>query len=465
MSIIQWLGLFHLGSVATVLLTLVFASRILRSPRMPAITIGWLSVIVFLPVLGIPLYLTFGERKLDIQLGRKEKLALHGKCAATHAVRHPIHSLLVSLGVPASTSRNTCRFHDDGVMAWEALQQLLENADVSIDIAIFILGNDAVGRRVIRLLEEKAAAGVRVRLLLDGVGSLPLSRKRLRELGRAGGEIAWFIPVIHRPFRGRTNLRNHRKIVIVDRKMVWAGGRNISGEYLGPHCPAQCWIDLSYTQTGDVVATYLEIFEADWRFAKGGRVAAALPIVPMESEAPAACELQVIPSGPDIDGDPIYSTILTACYVASSRIYVATPYFIPDDNVQTALKLAALRGVAVEMILPERSNHRLADIARNRFLRELLEAGVTLRFLPEMIHAKAIVIDDSFAMCGSANLDIRSLFLNCELMSAFYGKAEVAWLARWFDALRAGSIRHRPEKAGAVTELIEGIVMLTAYQL
>ncbi len=456
-----WGVLLHIATVLGVLLASLLVSQVLRSPRMPAATMGWLFVIIFIPLIGIPLYLTFGERKLNAKMCRKAKIHLPD---TPDIHDHPMHSLLVSLGIPSSCSGNRVQFHENGSVAYQSLLALLEGAQRTIDIAIFILGDDLIGQEILAVLEDKATQGVKVRLLLDGVGSFKLPKKILQPLVDQGGRIAWFIPIMHRPLRGRTNLRNHRKMIIADNEKVWAGGRNFARQYLGKNCADTCWIDLSFSQQGAVVSTYSAIFEADWRFATNS--SAEDRICHSRITVSGQSRVQVIPSGPDVADDPIYATILTACYVARQRLLIVTPYYVPDAGVQEALKLAALRGVVVELILPAKSNHYLADIARNRYLRELDKAGVRIWFLPDvMLHAKVLVVDTTFAMAGSANLDIRSLFLNYEIMSAFYSESDVTWLTHWLESLRQRCERHYPRSAGVFREIFEGLILLGAYQL
>ncbi|NIA19933.1 MAG: cardiolipin synthase [Xanthomonadaceae bacterium] len=443
------------------MLAILLISQVLRSPRKPAVTMGWILLIIFIPLLGIPLYLAFGERKMTAKLMSKMRIQLP---SMTDTHNHPVHSLLISLGIPSSSDKNTVHFHENGQVAWKELCKLLESARKTIDIAIFILGNDQVGREVLSLLARKAGQGVQVRLLLDGVGSLKLPKTLLEPLVHHGGLVAWFIPVLHKPLRGRTNMRNHRKMVIVDHEKIWTGGRNLASEYLGPDCPDNCWIDLSFCQQGPVVVSYQAIFEADWQFST------KTPAEAVHDDSGIApggeSRIQVVPSGPDVADDPIYAALLTACYEAERRILMVTPYFVPDSGMQEAIKLAALRGVDVDLIMPAKSNHHLADITRNRYLRELSKAGVRIWFSPGvMIHAKALVFDDAFSMAGSANMDIRSLFLNCEVMSCFYSKRDVAWITHWLESLRDRSERHQPEEVGAWREIIEGLIQLGAYQL
>jgi len=452
---------FHLATILGALLALLLVSRILRDPRMPAATMGWLLIILLAPFVGIPLYLFFGQRKIRHLLNRKGKMDFPDTPDTGH---HPLNSLLVSLGIPSSSDGHRVVFHADGREAWDDLVSMLQNAHNSIDIAMFILAPDSVGEEILSILTQKARQGVKIRLLLDGVGSFALPKKRLRPLAKAGGDVAWFIPVLHRPLRGNMNLRNHRKIIIIDGDAVWTGGRNIERAYLGPHCPDNCWVDLSFVQQGPGVLTYRAIFEADWRFSKGLNPDFEMDFPPVRTYGQS--RIQVTPSGPDVQDDPIYAAILSAFFEAKQRIMIATPYFVPDNSAQEALRLAALRGVEVDLLMPEKSNHRLADIARRRYLRELVDAGVRLWLIPDaMVHAKAIVIDDDFAMAGSANMDIRSLFLNCEVMSCFYSKSDVRWLAKWMNGLMTRAKQHQPVAANAFQQTLEGLVLLGAYQL
>ena len=456
-----WPGLLYAAYVLGVFLTLLFVAQILRSPRIPSATIGWLFAIIFVPLIGIPLYLIFGVRKLNSRIKLKSKMNLPDIIDTHH---HPINSLLASLGLPSSSGDNLVSFHKDGETAYHDLLLLLDCARQTIDISMFMLVNDYVGREILSHLENKAAQGVRVRLLLDGVGSFLLPKKKLQTLIKNGGRVAWFIPVLHHPLRGRTNLRNHRKIIIADKDKVWTGGRNLAAEYLGPNYSNTCWIDMSFCHQGSSVFSYQAIFEADWHFATNTPNDYMIDYSGTTSNGKS--RVQVVPSGPDVADDPIYAVVLTAFYGAKDHIFIITPYYVPDAGVQEAIRLAALRGVAVDLVLPGKSNHRLADIARNRYLRELAKSGVRIRFIQDtMIHAKVFIVDKTFAMAGSANFDIRSLFLDCEVMSCFYSKHDIDWLIHWFESLSDRSVRYHPRPVGIFKEIVEGLVRLIAYQL
>ena len=176
-------------------------------------------------------------------------------------------------------------------------------------------------------------------------------------------------------------------------------------------------------------------------------------------------EAQWLPSGPDLPEDCAHAVLVDACYRAEHSIAAATPYFVPDDALLQALRLAAVRGVRVDLLLPAVSNHRLADIARARALRDLAAAGAHVHLLPRMLHAKAFVLDDALALCGSTNLDPRSLFLNHELSLMVHDAASVAWLRAWCDAHIAQAAAYVPDRPGVLRDLGQGLVRAVAFQL
>jgi cardiolipin synthase len=307
---------------------------------------------------------------------------------------------------------------------------------------------------------------VRVRLLLDAFGSLRTSRSRLQRLRAAGGAVHWFMPLLHNPLRGRTNLRNHRKLVIADDLILWSGGRNQAVEYFLDRPGAPAWEDLSFTARGPLAAQAQALFEHDWQVASGRPAPLSLPVdgaLPLD--AGAGTTAQLIPSGPDHVDDTVYSLMLSAAYHARERILAVTPYFVPDDALLSAWCLACRRGVDVTLLMPERSNHVLADLARERSLRQLQQAGGRVLLFPAMMHAKAVVVDDQVALCGTVNLDARSLFLNFELMVAFYDQREIEWLAAWIIARSRRSSLHDAKLPSWSRDLMEGVVRAVGYQL
>jgi len=440
----------HFSLIAGVLITGLLIGHLLRQRRSPAATLGWIVFMVSAPWLAVPLYLMLGTRKLV-------RFPHPPLVASPHANDPPLARLLASAGVPPPREGNQVHWHEDGNLAWEALVTLVERCEHSLDVSLFLLRNDTRGGDFMRRIAARAKAGVQVRLLVDGIGSLLLARRCLRRLRATGVTIVWFIPLLHRPLRGRTNLRSHRKLVIADRARAWTGGRNIADEYFAAD---SLWVDLSFTLAGPAVADLMEVFEADWAFARKRPInTAAVPLTVGD------CTVQVVPSGPAHPHDTLHELMLTACYAAQRRIWIATPYFVPDESLQQALVLAARRGVEVRLTLPLRSNHRLADLARARYLRELIAAGALIKVVPDaMLHAKALLADD-LALAGSANVDLRSLFLNFELDCLFLSQADCDALAAWLTRLDAMTHPYQPPADQWGRGLIEGLVLLVAFQI
>ena len=448
--------LLQISLAVGTLFAVLLAGHILRQRRNPASTLAWLLFVIALPWFAVPAYLTFGTRKL--QPHRAEGLPSPAAAGASAGAAHSaLDRLLDSAASPPLRAGHTLNWHTDGEAARTALMRTVEHAHSRLDIALFLLRDDSAGRAFCEALAARAAAGVRVRLLIDGVGSFLLRRQAIAHLRAAGVSVAWFIPLLHRPFRARSNLRNHRKLVLADGHSAWLGGRNVADEYFASDAQ---WVDLSLNLSGPAVADLARLFDSDWRFATHsapGDITEPAPAGPTHA--------QLIAAGPDHARDLLHEALLQGIFTAQHRIVATTPYYIPDDALQLALCLAARRGVPVTLLLPARSNHRLADIARGRYLRELARAGVRVRLLPgAMLHAKAWLIDDD-ALVGTTNLDLRSLFLNFEFMLRVHGANDTAWLADWLAALDARSHDAPDAPVGVARELLEGMVLLSAFQL
>jgi cardiolipin synthase len=464
----HWFSLHGLLS-ALGLLVYAIGSHTLHQRRHPSAAVAWVLAILLLPEAGVPLYLMFGTRKLPKAARRP---------APPWSARPPpdvvppwVHRLTESMAMPPALGYERLTVHRDGAHARQTLFEVVDGARERLDISTFILGRDAFGDALLERLAARAGAGVEVRLLVDGVGTWMGGRRDFSAAQAAGVRIARFVPPLRSPLqwplRGRTNLRNHRKLVVADGRRMWSGGRNLSGEYFEGRDAHQPWVDLSFDLEGDVAAEAAAVFDSDWNFAlspareemgvASGRVWPSTPV-----RSPAA---QLLPSGPDYADDTVHTLLLTSCYRARNRILAVTPYLVPDESLLSALALAARRGVAVDVVVPARSNHRLADIARHRPMRELAAAGARLWLSPRMVHAKAVVVDEHMAMVGSVNLDSRSLFLNYELMTGFYAAADIRRFAAWIDALQAQATRYEARAPGLARHVGEGLVLWLAFQL
>jgi cardiolipin synthase len=445
--------------VAFGLLLYVLTTHTMQQRRAPTAAISWVLAIALIPYIGLPLYLLFGTRKL-----RHAGAHLPGNTPAPGL--HPDDAwprqLAASMGQPPVASYRQLQIHADGGQALQALWSVIDGAERELALCTFVLGRDPMGRALLHRLIDKAHAGVKIRLLLDGFGRILGGRASLRKLKAAGVRVALFGPILHIPFKSRSNLRNHRKMAVADGARLWCGGRNFAAEYFEGTPGRAPWRDASFDLEGPLAAQAQELFERDWAYATG-----ALLTESREPPAPAAPEpfAQLIASGPDQADDTVHDLLVTACFKARRRIVAVTPYFVPGEALSMALSLAARRDVSVDLILPRRSNHHMADFARHRALRTLVAAGGRVWQTPYMLHAKAVVIDDDLALSGSANLDSRSLFLNYELMVAFYAATDVARFADFIEQHRAAAERYRTGKPGLVRDFAEGLVLWLAFQL
>jgi cardiolipin synthase len=345
---------------------------------------------------------------------------------------------------------------------------MIDRARHSIDLCTFHFGRDAVGEAIARRLMQRAQEGIAVRLLIDGIGAYLGRRPNVERMTASGMQVALFVPPLRSALRGRTNLRNHRKLVITDRQRLWCGGRNLAAAYFQSdqqsRTPERQWIDLSFDLQGSLAAQAQQQFDQDWSFAtRETAVCAPRHVAP--APATSLWKGQIIASGPDQLDDTIYTLIVSGCFAARTRITAVTPYFVPEPTLLMALTMAARRGVTVDLLIPRRSNHRLADIARHAALRELTAAGGHVWLAPGMIHAKAVIIDKGLALVGSANLDERSLFLNYELMVAFYDASIVQQFSDWISTQQRQASGYESHPPGLALGLIEGLVRWAAFQL
>ncbi len=453
MGVLHWLAavFVHAAAGAVAVLAYVLLTRAHGERRPPASAIAWVVSLALLPWIALPLYLLFGRRKaLRLAASARVQVAPGLPSAAR---------LACAFGVPGPHAAHVA-FDADGTQALDSVLALCTSARERLDVEIFILGGrgDPVAARCLDAMAAAAARGVRVRLLLDGLASRAVD---LRMIRARGIDAKFFRPLLGLPDGTPRNLRNHRKLVVADGERAWSGGRNLAREYFedAPGTPA--WLDLSFRIEGALARDAARLFEHDWADRGGsvfGENASGGTAAPGDGA-------QWLPSGPDMPEDCAHAVLIDACYRACGSIAAVTPYFVPDDALLQALRLAAVRGVRVDLVVPAVSNHRLADIARARALRDLAASGAHIHLLPRMVHAKGFVVDDAVGLCGSTNLDPRSLFLNHELSLMCFEPQDIAWLRAWIVARIGEAKPYVPERPGLLRDLGEGVVRSIGFQL
>ncbi len=456
----SWLLVHILPSIGFVL-ALALLSHILRERRSPTSTLAWLMAIIFVPYLGVPLYLIFGGRKMLSKAEAKPNLAQKNRKPLNNFHMGNTRLFEPGNGIFTPSAGNRITLLPEGEQAFQTLIELIRKARHSVHIATFILGKDETGAAILHALAEKASQGLNVCLLLDALGSVRISKKFLSPLIAAGGQVAFFMPMLHLPFRGRANLRNHRKMVICDHKTAIIGGMNLASEYMGPRAAPGRWRDLSLQVQGSVVDHISDIFLSDWKFAS--KVPPGENAADGQALQSGSCGVaQLVASGPDVRDDSLRNAILTAVFRASRRVWIVTPYFVPDELTLEALCIAINRNVDVSIIIPKKSNHRLADLVREGYLARIQEAGAGVWLYEQrMLHAKAVLVDDTVAITGSANMDMRSILLNYEIALCIYDADVIGQLESWMLGLRkdcsARTLRSKPS-----LDLIESIGRLFA---
>ncbi len=414
--------------------------------RNPASSWAWLLVLLFIPFFGFLIYMVFGRNSKREKMFQEKaeydrevyyNYLLHDERSVGHVreqkaiIEHggslsdldyltDLAYLHINSGNWLTSNNKVTRF-TTGKDKFETLIQDIRNAKQFIHLEYYIWRGDELGKRLVDELTKKAAEGVEVRLLYDGMGNSRLPKSFFDKLHEAGGYTAAFLP----RFIIRINYRNHRKLCIIDGKIGYIGGFNVGDEYLGIVKRYGAWRDTHLRVEGDAIDQMQIRFIKDWNFTtKYGAVQLDSHYFPLREQSEDGVKMQIVSSGPDTKWHNIRNGYFKMIMEAEHSVYLTTPYFVPDDSIFEALRVAALSGLDVRVLIPGNPDHLFVYWASMSYLGQLLEAGVRCyQYEKGFIHAKSVCIDGKVSSVGTANMDIRSFDLNFEVNAFLYDSA------------------------------------------
>ncbi len=416
---------------------------IVTENKNPVKTLSWMLVLIFIPILGLILYLYFGQnyrrkkifKKSDIREAttRPDVSFDVKKLDAMPIDNNQVNliKLLYNNNSSEVYSNNDVRILATGEATFQSLFEEIEKAKDHIHIEFFIIRDDQVSNQLKEILIRKAKQNVRIRLIYDYWGSFGLTKRYLKSLTDVGVFVRPFLPLRFRFNKSKINYRNHRKILVVDGKVGFIGGINIADRYLYGNSLG-AWRDTFVRFEGAVVHGLQMQFLIDWYFVEGKLISDA-KYYPIPSISERKNFVQIVSSGPDTNWPFVMQGITSAIMSSSKYIYIHTPYFIPNQTVNDTLIVAALSGVDVRLMVPRKSDSPITTYSSNSYLAEIMKAGVKVyQYTEGFLHSKAIVIDDFISIIGSCNLDERSFYQNFEANSFIYEKETALELKQLF---------------------------------
>lgn len=443
-----------LSEIIYVVILILVCLRIIYDTRSHVKTLAYLLLVIFVPVFGIFFYFSFGinyqKRKIytkklvqDKDLSRKLQNDILQYSKDT-LVQSPELQSTKELAVllfrdikSPLTGNNKVKILLNGEDKFPEVIEVLRNAKNHIHIEYYIYEDDEIGQALEEILIQKAKEGVQVRFIYDDFGSRSIRRKLVPRLRKAGVKAFPFHKIIFLLFANRLNYRNHRKIIVVDGKIAFVGGINVSDRYINKPGDTEkvFWRDTHLRIDGPGVHYLQYLFLGDWNFCAQKKLQPTMEFFPPIGSFPVNGRqvVQIAASGPDSDLPTVLFSMIQAINLASDEILITTPYFIPGESMLNALIIAALGGVSVKLLVPGKSDSRLVNAAAKSYYDELLEAGVEIYLYKKgFVHAKTLVSDDKIAIVGTANMDFRSFDLNFEVNAMVYSKETADELRRAF---------------------------------
>ena len=453
----EFLGFFTLSHImviiyilnALIALGLIFFD----DSKSPSATMAWIMILFMVPAVGLFLYLIFSQNIARQQIFRMTEDEAAGKTTILdwqkEAVRESISDdpddisakwkemITMNLEYADSvlTGNDSVEVITDGKEMFERLCKDIEDAKYTVKLCFYIVKSDFVGKRLIELLTRKAKEGVRVRLLIDALGSRSIGYTDLREFKKAGGEYALFFKPLIRHMYFRINYRNHRKIAIIDNEIGYIGGFNIAKEYLGYKKKFGYWRDTQLIIRGNALATLNERFYQDWRYASKEKVdlidqSVRYAFKPSTGDIP----IQIVSCGPESEKEEVKMAFMKMITGARKNIYLQTPYLVPDEPMIDALRMAARSGVDVRIMIPNMPDHPFVYRTTLYNAGKLIRDGAKIYIYENgFLHSKTLTVDGEVCTAGSTNFDIRSFRLNFESNAFIYDRDVTAEMDRRFE--------------------------------
>ncbi|GMQ56714.1 cardiolipin synthase [Vallitalea sediminicola] len=435
------------------LFNLIFTSIIITLERKsPTTTLAWLLFMIMLPGIGFIFYLIFSQniskRKIFKYTSEESKLYKsilneQRKEFENHSFKFNDNSMVNysdmilfhnKLSESFYSQNNDVQIMTDGKKKFQILFEEIKKAENHIHISYYIMKNDSISYELYDLLKQKAREGVKVRLLGDHIGCRHIRKQTYRELREAGVEVALFFPSRFKLINSKANYRNHRKIVVIDGDVGFIGGFNVGDEYLGRNKKFGYWRDTHLKIKGDAVVGLQMRFLLDWRNASKKSLESSLDYF-KKSPSPSIGKIgmQIVTSGPDSINEQIKHGYIKMISSAKKSIIIQTPYFIPDESIMEALKIASVSGVDVRMMIPNKPDHMFVYWATYSYIGDLLKYGVrAFTYENGFLHSKMIAVDGKLSSVGTCNFDIRSFKLNFEANAFIYDRQTTRTLEREF---------------------------------
>ncbi len=420
-------------------------AHLLLNKKEPASTVSWMLFVLLFPIAGAGIYYLIGPEQLARRAMRRKE-EIESDLSDDYSILNSNESILpdelserdkrifkfaTSIADYKATAGNHVEILADPKQALEEMQERINSATEFIHLEYYIISSDEVTEQIFTSLINAKKRGVEVRVLYDALGSLTLKKIYFRKLTEAGIQISGFLPLSSIYQRFNLNFRNHRKILIIDGKLAFTGGTNIGKQYLGGLDPSR-WHDYTVKVEGPAVLQLQDVFAKDWHYTTQKNLFQKKYYPPPSIEGDAI--VQVLESSPDSEFHALHQVVLMTLHLAEEEILMTTPYFIPDGAMRSALTIAALKGVNVDLILPEKSDAPLVQLASRSFYDHILKAGVEIyEYQPRILHAKLMTIDNKWTIVGSANMDTRSFKLNFELNLLVYSSKLSQQAAHLFE--------------------------------